>query len=254
MVQLAETTVLESQDLEKNKIIVALDVDSTDQAIDLVEQLKGSVAGFKVGLELVNAVGVDIFGRLQAAGADRIFYDAKLHDIPNTVAGACRMAARHGLWMINVHASGGSRMISAAADALATASERAGVQTPLLIAVTLLTSISEQELHDELRVALSPPKYVVDLARLAQDAGAKGVVACPHEIAAVRTACGPDFLIVTPGVRPAGSDHGDQRRVMTPREAVALGASHLVIGRPITASSDPAEAARQIALDISAAD
>ncbi len=234
----------------KDRIILALDVDSADKAVDLVRLLHGHVGSFKVGLELVNAAGVEIFSQLQEAGAERIFYDAKLHDIPNTVAGAVRAVAGRRLWMINVHASGGSRMIRAAEESLRTSSAWAGVLPPLLIAVTLLTSLGDDDLADELSVGLPPSEYVTSLARLAQSSGADGVVASPHEIEAIRAACGPAFLIVTPGVRPAGSEAGDQRRVMTPGEAVRLGADYLVIGRPITAAPDPVAAAAAIVHEI----
>lgn len=231
------------------RVIVALDVDSADKAAKLVGQLSGTVGAFKVGLELVNAVGVGVIRQLEGAGAGRIFYDAKLHDIPNTVAGACRSVARMGVWMVNVHAAGGKRMISAAAEALREGAESAAAPPPMLIAVTLLTSLSTEELHGELLVDRSPCDYMVSMARMAQDAGAAGVVASPHEIDAIREACGTDFVIVTPGVRPAGADQGDQRRTMTPRQAIDLGADYLVIGRPITAASDPNEAARAIAAE-----
>ncbi len=236
--------------MSADKIVVALDVDSAPKAIELVERLQSHVGAFKVGLELFNHVGVEIFASLTAAGADRIFYDAKLHDIPNTVAGACRGVARQALWMVNIHASGGSRMIAAAREALDQTASALEKRPPLLIAVTLLTSIAEHELHGELMVQSSSANYVTKLARMARDAGAQGVVASPHEIEAIRTACGPDFVIVTPGVRPIGSPEGDQRRTMTPGEAVERGADYLVIGRPITAAGDPVKAAQQIAEDI----
>jgi orotidine-5'-phosphate decarboxylase len=230
----------------RERVIVALDVDNADSALRLAEGLNPHVGAFKVGLELVNAAGIDIFDRLYAAGVRRIFYDAKFHDIPNTVAGAARAAARHRLWMINVHAAGGSRMIGAAARALADSSST----PPILLGVTLLTSLSEEELSDELQIPLEPSEYVVHMARLVRDSGGQGVVASPLEIEAVREACGRDFLIVTPGVRPAGSDTGDQRRTLTPNEAVRRGADFLVIGRPITAADSPSEAAMRIVEEI----
>ena len=233
--------------IPRDRIILPLDVSDADSAARLVEQLGPYVGAFKVGLELVNSEGPGIFERIRSAGAERIFYDCKLHDIPNTVAGAARAAAKRGLWMINVHASGGSRMVRAAADALA----ESGSERPILLGVTLLTSLSPQELSTELRIPLDPADYVVSLAKLVRDSGGQGVVASPHEIEAVRAACGPEFLIVTPGVRPAGSQSGDQRRTMTPREAVTRGADYLVIGRPITASSNPADAAKRIIDEIS---
>jgi orotidine-5'-phosphate decarboxylase len=234
----------------KDRIIVAVDVDSAEKAVRLVESLRGEVGAFKAGLELVNAAGMDIFARLAAAGADRIFYDCKLHDIPNTVAGAMRAIGRRGLWMTNLHASGGGRMIAAAAEALRESAHAMGTKPPILLGVTLLTSISEEELAAELHVPLETKDYVAAMARLTQASGGDGVVASPHEIEVVREACGPEFIIVTPGVRPAGVEAGDQRRVMTPGEAVKRGADYLVIGRAITGAPNPVEAARRIADEI----
>ena len=226
----------------RERLILALDVESADYALRLVETLNPHVGACKVGLELVNSVGPAIFQQVHDAGAERIFYDAKLHDIPNTVAGGARAAARNGLWMINVHAAGGSRMICAAATAL----RESGQDPPLLIGVTLLTSIAPAELKEELRIPLEPAEYVVSLAKLVKESGGQGVVASPHEITAIREACGPDFVIVTPGVRPTGSESADQRRTMTPRQALRLGADYLVIGRPITQAADPVDAAKRI--------
>jgi len=228
------------------RLILALDVDRVEEAVRLVERLRDHVGAFKVGLELVNAAGGDVFMRLKAAGARRLFYDAKLHDIPNTVAGAMRALARHELWMVNLHAAGGARMISAASDALRATAAQYGVAPPLLIGVTLLTSLSAEELAQELCVGLSVADYVAAMARLTQASGGQGVVASPREIEVVRAACGPDFLIVTPGVRPAGVAADDQRRTLTPGEAVRRGADYLVIGRAITGAPDPTEAAARI--------
>ncbi len=231
----------------KERIIVAVDVDTTDAAEALVARIAGEVGAFKVGLELINAVGFGVFDRISAAGGIRIFYDCKFHDIPNTVAGASRAAAKLGVWMFNVHCSGGYDMMKAARDAAEEGAASAGVPRALVIGVTVLTSIDQSTLTDELGVAATVRDQVVRLAVLAKKAGLDGVVASPHEVGAIRSECGPDFLIVTPGVRPAGADIGDQKRVMTPSEAVAAGASYLVIGRPITKATDPAEAARTIA-------
>lgn len=235
----------------KERVILALDVESAEQAARLVEQLKDDVGAFKVGLELFHAAGPAVFERLRNAGAARIFYDCKLHDIPNTVAGAMRAIARHNLWMVNVHAAGGARMVHAAATALAETAQHLGVRPPLLLGVTLLTSLSPEELADELRVHLPVVEYVCSLARLTQTAGGQGVVASPWEIEAVREACGPDFLIVTPGVRPAGVDAGDQRRTMTPGEALRRGADMLVVGRAVTTAQNPREAAKRLLGEIS---
>lgn len=231
-----------------SKTLVALDTGTAEKALRLAEQLQGEVAGFKVGLELVNAAGFGLFDDLKAlAGPDvKIFYDCKFHDIPNTVAGASRAAARRGVWMFNVHASGGSAMLRAAVQGAAEGAAQAGVAGPLVIAVSVLTSISAETLRDELGVTRSLSDQVVALARLAQDAGCDGLVASPHEIGAIRAACGPGFVLVIPGVRPFGADAGDQKRVLTPGEAVRAGADYLVVGRPITAAPDPALAARQI--------
>lgn len=237
----------------QDRMILAVDVSTIDEAVRLVEQMAGRVGAFKVGLELVNACGPQIFERLRQAGAQRIFYDCKLHDIPNTVAGALRSIGQHNLWMVNLHAAGGVAMMEAGAQALQHAASESGTPAPHLIAVTLLTSISKAELTTQLHVPLSPVEYVTAMALSAKQSGLSGVVASPHEISAVRAACGPDFLIVTPGVRPVGVDAGDQRRVMTPGEAVRLGADYLVVGRAITADPDPLAAAARIAEEIAEA-
>ncbi len=233
--------------MSKERIILPLDVDSAGMAVELVRLLKDDVGAFKVGLELVNSAGLGIFDEIRSAGAERIFYDCKFHDIPNTVAGASRAAARMGVWMFNVHCSGGSAMMRAAKEAAVESAAQAGTKPPLVIGVTVLTSIDQQVLNDEMRVSGSVADEVVHLARLAKDAGLDGVVASPHEVELIRQACGQGFLIVTPGVRPAGADTGDQKRVMTPEEAVARGADYLVIGRPITKADDPRQAARAVA-------
>ncbi len=230
-----------------SKILVALDTDTADKAVALARALQHEVGGFKVGLELVNAVGFDIFDKLHAEiGAAKIFYDCKFHDIPTTVAGACRAAAGRGVWMLNVHASGGSAMLRAAVQAAKEGAEAVNCAKPLVIAVTVLTSLDESILREEVGVGRTVAEQVVALARLAQDSGCDGVVASPQEIAVIRDACGAEFLIVTPGVRPAGGELGDQKRVMTPAEAVRAGADYLVVGRPLTAASDPIAAAHAI--------
>lgn len=237
----------------RDRIILALDVDREPEALQLIETLKDDVGAFKIGLELFNGVGPSIFARAQAAGAARIFYDPKLCDIPNTVAGAARAAARNGLWMLNVHALGGVAMMRAAKEAATEGARDAGCPPPLVIAVTLLTSLDARAVSEELGLPGDPEAQVVRLARLAREAGLDGVVASPREAALVRAATGSDFLIVTPGVRPAGVDRGDQRRVTTPGEAVAAGSDHVVVGRAITAAPDPRAAARAITAEIAAA-
>jgi len=236
--------------LATDRIILALDVDSETKAIGLVRSLADEVGAVKVGLELFNSTGPDIFARLKQAGAERIFYDCKFLDIPNTVAGASRAAARMGVWMLNVHTTGGSTMMKAAAEAARQTAAQTGVPAPLVIGVTVLTSIDETILRDELVVSSDVRSQVAHLALLAKNSGMDGVVASPHEIGAIRDACGKDFLIITPGVRPRGAAVGDQKRVMTPGEAIAHGADFVVIGRPITAAEDPVAAARAIAAEM----
>lgn len=230
----------------KDKIILALDVSSTEQAVDLVGELKDYVGAFKVGMELFTSTGPSIFEAIRDAGAERIFYDGKFHDIPNTVAGAARAAVRMGIWMFNVHATGGSAMMRAAVDAASEEADRQGVDVPHLIGVTILTSISEHMLHEELGVPILMQGQVTRLARLAQNSGLNGVVCSPHEIEPIKSACGPDFVVVTPGVRPAWASANDQKRIMTPAQAVSCGADYMVIGRAITAADDRVAAARKI--------
>ena len=232
----------------QSKILVALDVDTAEKAVDLARQLSGQVAGYKVGLELINSAGFDLLDKLrETAGAEaKIFYDCKFLDIPNTVMGASKAAAKRGVWMFNIHASGGSAMMKAAVSGAEIGAAEAGVPKPLVIAVSVLTSVSAEVLRDEMGVSRPLTEQVAALAQLAQDSGCDGLVASPHEIAAIRDACGPDFLLVIPGVRPIGAAIGDQKRVMTPGEAVKAGADYIVVGRPITADSDPAASARRI--------
>lgn len=236
------------------RIICALDVDNADQAIQLVERLSDHVGMFKVGLELLTAEGAQVVSRLIASGAGRIFFDAKLHDIPNTVAGAMRGVVRHGAWCVTVHAQGGSAMLRAAVETAETASATLGMGRPQVLAVTVLTSLGPDTLRDEVQVGVPLADHVAHLACMAHEAGCDGVIASPQEIEIVRrTVHDPGFLIITPGVRPAGTGAADQARVMTPAEAVRRGADYLVIGRPITRATDPVEAAQRIAAEISAA-
>jgi orotidine-5'-phosphate decarboxylase len=237
----------------KDRIIVALDVDNAFRALQLVNLLKGHVGVFKVGLELSSAVGTGILEKLREAGASRIFYDAKLHDIPNTVTGAMHGVVRLGAWCVTVHATGGATMMRSAVAAAKERAVESNAPRPKVLAVTALTSISETILRDELRISVSMKDYVQGLAALARDAGCDGVIASPHEIATIRDVIpDPEFLVITPGVRPKGSDRGDQERIMTPGEAIALGASYLVVGRPIVSDPNPTEAAVRIAAEIAA--
>ncbi|HUV04538.1 MAG TPA: orotidine-5'-phosphate decarboxylase [Armatimonadota bacterium] len=234
----------------KDKIILALDVGGEREAVDLVKELGDCVGAFKVGLELFNSTTPRIFESLRRAGADRIFYDCKFHDIPNTVARAVRAAVRMGVWMLNVHASGGSAMMRAAADAADDEAHRLGVEVPLILGVSVLTSISQEMLHDELSVPVLVENQVTHLAQLSQNSGLDGVVASPHEILPVKAACGPQFLVVTPGVRPTWAAANDQKRVMTPSQAVRDGADYIVVGRAITAADDRRAAAERVVAEL----
>jgi orotidine-5'-phosphate decarboxylase len=228
------------------KIIVALDYPVASQALALVDRLDPLRCALKVGKELFTRAGPPLVETL--VGRDfRIFLDLKFHDIPNTVAAACDAAADLGVWMVNLHASGGRRMMEAARERLA-----ARPQAPLLIAVTVLTSLGREDLT-EIGCPDEPLTRVLRLARLASAAGLAGVVCSPREAAAVRAELGPGFVLVTPGVRPAGAAVGDQRRVTTPREAMVAGADYLVIGRPITAADDPLGALAAIEAEIAGA-
>jgi orotidine-5'-phosphate decarboxylase len=228
-----------------NPILVALDVDSPTKALALADALRGAVGGFKIGKQLFTAAGPDMVRELTKRG-DRVFLDLKFHDIPNTVAGAVQSAVGTGAWMVNVHASGGSAMMKAAAEAAAKAASAHRSAKPLVIGVTVLTSMNDAALK-EVGVDRPMVDQVVHLATLAKASGLDGVVASPQEITAIRAACGPSFHIVTPGIRPAdqqGKD--DQARTLTPAEAIQAGATYLVIGRPITGAPDPRKAAEVI--------
>jgi orotidine-5'-phosphate decarboxylase len=229
----------------KDRLIVALDVDSLDRAVSLVDALAGEVNRFKVGSQLFTGVGPSAVEAVRKRGGE-VFLDLKFHDIPNTVEGAAREAVRLGVFVFNVHASGGRAMMQAAAHGAAEAAHTLGVPRPLVIAVTVLTSLDRTTLGAELRVASSVEGHVLHLCALAREAGLDGNVASPNEIRAVRNALGARWSIVTPGVRPAGAERNDQSRVATPRAATEAGADYLVVGRPITGAPDPARAAAAI--------
>ncbi len=220
-------------------VIVALDFDNQNSALALAEQLDPTQCRLKVGKELFTAAGPELVKGLVNRGFD-VFLDLKFHDIPNTAAKAVSAAADLGVWMANVHASGGSRMMSAAREAL----EQQGSEM-LLIGVTVLTSMDADDLL-EIGIQRSPSEQVMHLAQLAQNCGLHGVVCSAQEASSLKTALGADFQLVTPGIRPADSAADDQRRIVTPQRAIQLGSDYLVIGRPITQAADPLQALIQI--------
>lgn len=227
-----------------DRIIVPLDVPTVEDAIALLDTLP-EVTFWKVGLELFVSAGPTILEKLKQR-QKRIFLDLKFHDIPNTMAGACRVAGHYGVDLLTVHAPAGKAALQTAQAAALEGATTAGWPPPNLIAVTLLTSITPRDLAFELKVSLELTDYALQMALLAQDSGLSGAVCSPQEADTLRRICGDDFLLVCPGVRPAGSAKGDQQRAMTPVQAMAAGASYLVIGRPITQATDPPASFRQI--------
>ena len=223
-----------------SKIIVALDYEKEAEALALVDQIDPSLCRLKVGKEMFTTLGINFVKQLHQRNFD-VFLDLKYHDIPNTVARAVRSAADLGVWMVDLHASGGLRMMEEAKRIL----EPYGKDAPLLIAVTVLTSMEDLDLL-QIGINASPMEQVLRLAHLTQRAGLDGVVCSPQEVEILRNACGEDFKLVTPGIRPIGADFGDQRRVMTPTAAIRAGSDYLVIGRPITKADNPVEILRSI--------
>lgn len=226
------------------RLIVALDVPNMNKLSNLVIGLGESISYYKVGMELFYSCGHQVIDYLKRNGK-YIFLDLKLHDIPNTVASSMASLTELGVDMLNLHAIGGYPMMKLAADTVKARAAELGIKPPKLIAVTVLTSMSEQD-WAQLNYSTSIQEQVISLAKLAQQAGLDGVVASPQEAAAIRAACGPNFLIVTPGVRPTNADTNDQSRIATPRAALENGATHLVIGRPITQAPAPKQAAMAI--------
>lgn len=233
----------------KNKLIVALDVDTKARALELVAALRDSVGMFKVGMQLFTAAGPSLVQEIIGSG-ESVFLDLKYHDIPNTVAAAAVEAVRLGVSIFNIHASGGREMMQRTAEAVAQVSEKEGLARPRVIGVTLLTSADASVLA-ETGVARTSEQQVVALAQLAANSGLDGVVASPLEVAAIRTAVArEDFLIVTPGVRPLAASANDQRRIMTPLAAISAGSDYIVVGRPIIQAASPGDAAREILREI----
>ncbi|WP_413164869.1 orotidine-5'-phosphate decarboxylase [Capilliphycus salinus ALCB114379] len=235
--------------MNTEKIIVPLDVPTITEAIALIDQLP-QVSFWKVGLELFVSTGPEILTQLKQR-KKRIFLDLKFHDIPNTVAGACRAASQYGVDLITIHATAGKVALKAAQKALEDGAKVADKPVPNLIAITLLTSLNSRELAFDLKIPLELPEYALQMALLAQESGLAGAVCSPQEVEQLRRTCGDDFLLVCPGVRPTWAEKGDQQRSFTPSQALKAGADYLVIGRPITASEDPVAALQRIFEEIS---
>ncbi len=226
-------------------IIVAFDFDSEADALQLADALDPSLCRAKVGKELFTRCGPSMVGKLIERGFD-VFLDLKFHDIPNTVAAAVKVAADMGVWMLTVHAAGGRRMLEQCSESL----QHCGTQRPLLVAVTLLTSLDDADLR-ELGIAGTAYDYVQRMVNLSQDCGLDGVVCSAHEVARLRAFINPEFLLVTPGIRQPGAEPSDQKRTLSAGEAVAAGSSFLVVGRPITQSAQPMQTLRALIADIS---
>ena len=228
------------------RIMVALDYPHADAARQLIKQLEGIPCYMKVGMQLFYAAGPAFVRELKEYGY-KVFLDVKMHDIPNTVTGGANSVTKLGVDMFNVHAAGGASMMRAAMDGVQAAlAEDASLQRPVVIAVTQLTSTNQQVMNDDIGIPGSVEEAVVRYAKLTREAGLDGVVASPQEVTRIKAACGADFKTVTPGIRPAGSEKGDQSRVMTPREAFARGTDYIVVGRPITAAPNPRAALESI--------
>lgn len=235
----------------KERLIVALDVNREEQVQSLVGELQDTVGMFKVGLEPFCCYGPRLVTTIQERGG-RVFLDLKFHDIPRTAAQAAKAAARMGVAMFNVHLAGGREMLKAVVEAVY---EEAGTgKIPIILGVTVLTSLSGEQLEKDLGISRSPLEQVLFWAEMAQECGLSGVVASPREVAAIRARCGPGFLIVTPGIRPAGAVPDDQKRISTPGQALRSGADYLVVGRPIVQAPDPRRAAEAILDEMEEAD
>jgi orotidine-5'-phosphate decarboxylase len=235
----------------KDRLIIALDVSSAAEAQKMVLRIGDAAVFYKVGFQLFTVAGPDFVRELANSGK-KIFLDLKVHEIPNTAAAAVKSAASLKVQMVTVHASGGSKMLRAAVEAATSAGQTQGQTAPVILAVTVLTSLANEDLP-EIGLDVTAREQVVRLAKVAHAAGCGGVVASPEEITEIRKAVGQEMLIVTPGIRPTGSDRGDQSRIATPAEAIRSGATHLVVGRPITKAADPADAARSIVSEIASA-
>lgn len=234
--------------MAKEKLIVALDVDTMEEVEYYVNLLKDEVGMFKIGMQVYNSLGKEVVSRVKELGGN-VFLDLKLHDIPNTVAQATRVLTKLGVDIFNVHASGGEEMMRKAAEAAREEASRLNIPAPMVIAVTILTSLSDEDMK-AIGYADEPANMVKKLGLLTKKAGLDGVVCSPLEVTLIREVCGKEFISVTPGVRPANADVADQKRIMTPKKAIAAGSHYLVVGRPITKADDPVAAARSIVMDM----
>lgn len=229
----------------RERLVLALDVNNFKKAEELVDKLTDYVGVFKIGNQLFTAEGTKVIKMVQEKGG-KVFLDLKFHDIPNTVARAAEVVSKLGVYIFDIHTSGGYEMMKATVEASKKLSFALGISKPLILGVTLLTSINQEILEKEIGIKKSLEEQVVHLAKLAEAAGLDGVVASPWEIKALRAACGEGFVILTPGIRPAGKSDDDQKRIMTPQEAIELGADFIVIGRPITNATNPVKASQEI--------
>ncbi len=234
----------------EDRIIVPLDVPTEAQAIALVEQLP-QVTFWKVGLELFVSSGPEIIRTLKTQ-QKRVFLDLKFHDIPNTITGAIRQASTYGVDLITIHATAGRLALQSASMAAVEGAKKAGCPSPKLIAITLLTSLTSRDLAFDLKIPLELEEYALQMALLAKESGLNGAVCSPQEVSQLRRVCGDDFLLVCPGVRPSWAQANDQKRSMTPSDAIKAGADYLVIGRPITAAPDPVAAWEKICEELAA--
>ncbi len=231
-----------------DKIIVPLDVPTEAAAIALIDKLP-EIIWWKVGLELFVSCGPQIISILKQR-QKRIFLDLKFHDIPNTVAGACRSAASYGVDLLTIHATAGRTALTRAQETIKEGAKATGQNPPKLIAISILTSLTSRDIAFELKIPLELPEYALQMALLAQESGLSGAVCSPQEVEQLRRVCGDDFVLVCPGVRPSWAEAGDQKRSLTPNKAIKAGADYLVIGRPITAAADPKEALERICQEI----